>query len=134
MTKLYTRTKKILDWLAEARPNYQIKILEYYNQITGDILPKIAVDQMIAVGARPDIFIPIIPIEPLLTLIPELFGKIENPKYEESFVLTCYKDYVYTEQKSLSKALLQRYFVDGLWLESQEKVLEDLWENVKTYL
>jgi hypothetical protein len=37
-------------------------------------------------------------------------------------------------EETLSQSLLQKYFVDGLWLQSQEAVIEDLINNINTYL
>ena len=85
--------------------------------------------------------------ETLLTLIPQLFEGVENPEYVN--IITEYKEIrhskgnqerindldrmIYNTPRTLSKALLSSYFVDGLWVESQE-VLEDLINNINTYL
>jgi hypothetical protein len=132
---LYNTTKQLLNLIKEVKPEIEIIQSHYWVSKNNSIVPSTDVNSGYPSTLDSfEYYVYYITSESLLTLIPQLFEGVENPEYKNSLIVDCYGDRIYTATKTLSQALLSSYFVDGLWVQSQEAVLEDLINNINTYL
>ena len=111
---LYESTKKLIALIKEKK-NPEIEIESDY--LYDDLGAIWHASEILAFGLEESI--PKLTSQSLLTLIPQLFGPAGDSGWFP---------------ESLTRSLLQKYFVDGLWLESQEAVIEDIINNINTYL
>jgi hypothetical protein len=157
MNTLYQITKELIDLIKKVRPDILYVIepqaqLEWVSNF--DRNPEIAVyQQSIYLANEGDIrHCVVIDAQTLITIVPELFGEVENPEYndnieaievllsppyisnEEKEVIANLRGIIDFMPKKLDKTLLQKYFVDGLWLKSKEATLRDIINNINTYL
>jgi hypothetical protein len=154
---LYNKTKQLIQLIKEKKPEIEIatdKAINEYGMIVDRQYSSVYLD-------HPEIHVPLPTAQSLLTLIPQLFGDTMNPVWQKendkwpngSFHDEAYEkaekagndalkrdlilsSYYKTEwlPKTISELLLTHYFVDGLWLHSEEETIQDIIDNINTYL
>lgn len=164
MAKLYNTTKKLLDKIAEKRSDVEViskeKIevvglkdwskTEIYlannfsaKKIEGDLDWSKGHQNYFTLDT-----IPAITTDTLLDLLPKLFGEVDNPAYDQEVEALddmyeqfgsecphCGSDFTTPlSPDKLGKALIQKYFTDGMWRKDQVAVLEDVIKNIDLYL
>jgi hypothetical protein len=128
---LYSSTKTLIELIKEKKPEIYSDIVSESKEFVipdgrvfdhREILNRIANKIL-----KLDDIVPYPTAQSLLTLIPQLFDAVENPSFAQE--MTSEGIYPY-----MDKVLLTRYFVDGLWLESETLVIDDLINQINAYL